>query len=64
MAWDGRADRLRVDDPAWTLQKFNITGNVALDFKVRFCVARTMGSPEFAGWSLDRPHRRRAACAP
>lgn len=53
-----------IDDPDWTLQKLNLTGNSAVDFKIRFCVSRTMGSPDFAGWSIDDLTLAPAACTP
>lgn len=53
-----------VDDLGWSFQKFNITGNAAVDFKVRFCLERQAGSPDFAGWSIDDVTIAPAACTP
>ena len=53
-----------INDVAWSFQKYNITGNGAKDFKVRICVERQQGSPDFAGWSLDDLVVAPTACTP
>jgi hypothetical protein len=69
--WNGAAWKLvqsgyaaAIDDADWSFQKFNITGNAAADFKVRFCFQRSMGSPDFAGWTIDDVALAPAACTP
>jgi hypothetical protein len=41
------------DDAAWSFVKLNATGSQAKDFRVRVCVERLVGAPDFAGWSID-----------
>ncbi len=41
------------NDAAWTFVKFDATGNHAKNFRVRVCVERLPGAPDFAGWSID-----------
>lgn len=53
-----------VNDPAWTFQKFNVTGNHSADFKVRICMEREDGAPEVAGWSVDDLTVAPIACTP
>ncbi len=52
------------NDLTWSFQKLNITGNAAKDFRVRICMERKQGSPDFAGWSLDDLVVARTACTP
>ena len=52
------------DDPAWAFVKFNATGSQAKDFRVRVCVERMVGAPDFAGWSIDDLSIGPPACAP
>ena len=59
-AWNGAAWKnletgydKTVNDADWVFVKFNATGMKAKDFRVRLCVERVAGSPDFAGWSID-----------
>lgn len=52
------------DDAGWTLVELNATGNEADDFKVRICVERLAGAPDFAGWSIDDLTVAPVACTP
>ena len=52
------------DDPAWTLVELNATGSQAVDFRVRICVERLAGAPDFAGWSVDDLTVASIACTP
>ncbi len=69
--WNGGAWKLVetgygavVNDAAWSFQKYNVSGNAAKDFKVRICVERKAGSPDFAGWSVDDLVIAPSACTP
>lgn len=53
-----------VNDNAWGFQKYNVTGNAAKDFRVRICVERKQGAPNYAGWSLDDLVVASSACTP
>ena len=41
------------NDAGWTFVSFNATGIKTKEFRVRICVERVAGSPDFAGWSID-----------
>ncbi|HEY8380066.1 MAG TPA: hypothetical protein VIK91_26430 [Nannocystis sp.] len=55
---------MAVNDGNWTFQQYNVTGNAAPDFRVRFCMERQPGSPSFAGWSIDDVAIAPAPCTP
>ena len=52
------------DDADWTFVKFDASGNQAKGFRVRVCVERVAGAPDFAGWSNDDPTVAPVACTP
>jgi len=52
------------DDADWTFVKFDASGNQAKGFRVRVCVERVAGAPDFAGWSIDDLTVAPVACTP
>jgi hypothetical protein len=53
-----------VDDAAWTFQTFDASGHQALDFRLRICVERLAGAPNFASWSVDDVTFAATPCTP
>jgi hypothetical protein len=52
------------NDAAWTRIELNASGYGAVDFRVRICVERLAGAPDFAGWSVDDVTVASVACTP
>lgn len=44
---------LTMNDADWNFVQFNASGSQAKNFRVRVCVERLGGAPNFAGWSID-----------
>ena len=52
------------NDAAWSFVKLNASGSQAKDFRVRVCVERLPGAPDFAGWSIDDVTVAPVPCTP
>jgi len=53
-----------INDPAWTFVKFDASAAKSKTFRVRICVERLDGAPDYAGWSVDDLTVAPVACTP
>jgi len=53
-----------INDAAWTFVSFDASGIKSKAFRVRICLERFEGAPDFAGWSIDDLTVAPVACTP